>query len=108
MRAKPTALRSGLAVCIFLLSLLASAQQKKITGSVTDANNQPVPGASIVIKGTTSGTTTDDQGRFTIMVPNNQSVLVVSAIGSDPKEVSVSGLTTVNVSLVSTLATLNE
>ncbi len=108
MRVEPTALRLGLAVCIFFFSLLASAQQKSISGRVTDANNQPVPGASVVVKGSTTGTTTDDEGRFTITVPNNQSVLAISAVGLDPREVSVSGLTSVDVSLTSSLATLNE
>jgi TonB-dependent starch-binding outer membrane protein SusC len=108
MRVKPTAMRLWLAACIFLLSLSASAQQKTISGKVTDANNQPVVGASVVIKGTTTGTTTDEQGGFTLTVPNDRSILTVSAVGMDPQDVSVSGLSTVTVSMTSALSTLNE
>ena len=108
MRIDLTALRLGVTTCMLFIFSIASAQQKSVSGRVTDANNQPVPNASVVVKGTTNGTTTDEQGKFTITVPNDQSILVISSIGMDTKEVTVRGLTTVDVSLTSNLGNLNE
>ncbi|HEU4634082.1 MAG TPA: carboxypeptidase-like regulatory domain-containing protein, partial [Flavisolibacter sp.] len=101
-------MRLWLAACIFFLSLVATAQQKTVSGRVTDANNQPVPNASVVVKGTTTGTTTDDQGKFTIVVPNDQSILTISSVGLDTKEIPIKGITNVDVTLASNLSTLNE
>ncbi len=108
MRIDLTALRLWVTTCMLFIFSIASAQQKTVSGRATDANNQPVPNASVVVKGTTNGTTTDEQGKFTLTVPNDQSILVISSIGLDTKEVSVKGLSTVNVSLSSNLSTLNE
>jgi len=94
---------------LVLLSSLALAQQKSVSGRVSDASNQPVSGASVVVKGTNTGTTTDEQGRFTINVPNNQSILTISYVGFDSQDVAVGNSLSLNVSLAgSTQATLNE
>ncbi len=75
---------------------------------MTDAKNEPVSGASVVVKGSNTGTTTNDEGRFTISVPNDQSILTVSYVGSDAKEVAVKGQANLEIALGSTGATLNE
>ncbi len=52
-----------------------------VNGRVTDENSSPIPGANILRKGSAVGTTTDSDGRFTINVPDENAVLVVSFIG---------------------------
>lgn len=64
--------------------------QTTVSGTVTDATKEPLIGANVVLKGTTSGTTTDLDGNFILAVPNQPPfVLVISYIGYAPKEVSV-------------------
>ena len=64
--------------------------QTKITGSVVDETNQPLPGASVLEKGTANGTSTDFDGKFTLNVKSNSGVLVISYIGYKVKEVAYS------------------
>ncbi|ARV07190.1 TonB-dependent receptor [Polaribacter sp. SA4-10] len=64
--------------------------QTKVTGKVVDDTNQPLPGASVVVKGTTNGTSTDFDGKFILNTKSNSGVLVVSFIGFEAKEVSFS------------------
>ena len=104
-----TAMRLWLAASMTLLFSIALAQEKRVSGRVTDANNQPIVGASVVVKGTSTGTTTDETGRFTINVPANQNTLTVTSIGFDAQEISVAGTSNVSVTLGSSAqATLNE
>src|SRR5689334_11415009 len=107
MLLKLTAPRLWLAICLLLTSTFALAQ-KSVNGKVTDANNQPIAGASVTVKGSTSGTTTDDQGAFSINVPNENSTLVVSYVGFATQEFPVRGLTTLNVTLSNSQNSLNE
>jgi iron complex outermembrane receptor protein len=76
--------------CFLLLSFSSFAQNGNISGKVTDAKNNPVAKASVIVKGTKNGTTTDDAGNFTL---NNVAVgkvtLVVTAIGFADKQISV-------------------
>ncbi len=83
-----------------LLSLfgLAMAQDQVITGRVTDSQGAPVPGASVVIKGRTTGTNTDATGDFRLNAPAN-GTLVFSFIGYETKEVIIGNRSTVNVQL---------
>lgn len=93
---------------IILISNITFAQTKTITGKVTDESGEPLPGASVAIKGTNLGTPTDADGAFTLSVPdNNAVVLVVSSAGYTTKEVAVTG-NTVTVSLVKSLSNLEE
>lgn len=81
----------GKLALLLLFSLLAtalSAQNKKISGKVIDEKHQPVLGASVVVKGTTKGTTTDFDGNFTIDVPA-KATLSVSFIGYHTQNVAV-------------------
>jgi TonB-linked SusC/RagA family outer membrane protein len=73
---------------LILLCVLAFGQTRTITGTVTDNNGVPVPFASINIKGTTKGTTADDNGVFKLDAAAGQ-VLVITAIGVKMKEVTV-------------------
>lgn len=87
----------------------ASAQDKVVTGRVTDSKDgTPLQSASVVVKGTSKGTQTAADGTFRLSVPANASTLVVSILGYTTQEVSI-GSGNVNVSLVATAgANLNE
>jgi TonB-linked SusC/RagA family outer membrane protein len=76
-----------------------TGQQKKVSGKVTDASGQALPGVTVSVKGTTNGTITDMEGNYSLVgVPEN-GVLVFSFVGMKPQEVSVAGKTTLDVSL---------
>lgn len=75
----------------------ASAQT--IRGNVVDEKGEPLPGVSILEKGTNNGTTTDTEGRFTIQVQNAESVLIFSFIGFISKEVAVGNQQSLSVNL---------
>ncbi len=87
---------------VFLIGLLSCsliwAQQKTISGTVSDASG-PLPGANVIVKGTTTGMVTSADGKFTLDVPQNAAKLVVSFIGYVTQEVEISGKTSVNVVL---------
>ncbi len=95
-------------VALFLFFTLHAIAQKTVSGKVTNAANQPVAYASVKVKGTSQGTTTDEQGRYTISVPNNQSTLVVSFVGYADSELSTTGQTSVDFSLKESTSSLNE
>ncbi len=83
------------------------AQDRSVTGTVTDENSDPVPGATIQIKGTSSGTITDANGNFTVSA-SEADVLVISFIGYETQELTVGNRTTINVSLVTDVTQLQE
>jgi TonB-linked SusC/RagA family outer membrane protein len=84
---------------VLLLSLSTLAQQRTITGTVTDNDNAPIIGASIIIKGSNMGTQTDASGNFTISIPDGSSVLLVSYVGLATQEIPVAGQNHITVSL---------
>ena len=75
-----------------------SSQTITITGTVTD-QNEPLPGVNVVIKGTTTGVISDIDGKFSINVPNKETVLQFSFMGYISQEISVGDQTFINVSL---------
>lgn len=78
-------------IAFFGLSLL-NAQTREVTGTVTSSEDgMGIPGANVMIKGTTVGTATDIDGKFTISVPESNKVLIFSAMGFQDKEVAISG-----------------
>lgn len=83
------------------------AQEYEVTGTVTDDAKDPLPGVSIVIKGTTKGTQTDFDGKYTIKVKNGD-ILEFSYIGMKIKQVKVTGQKIINVVLEEDNATLQE
>ncbi|MEX2565252.1 MAG: TonB-dependent receptor [Cyclobacteriaceae bacterium] len=78
-----------------------------LTGSVVDENGEPLPGATISVQGTTSGTVTDLDGRFSITVPE-ESTLVISFIGYESQTVKVTNQTVLNIKLVQDSSSLEE
>ncbi|MGC4102911.1 SusC/RagA family TonB-linked outer membrane protein [Ferruginibacter sp.] len=82
-----------------LLSCILFAQQKTVTGKVTDADGKPLQGVNIGIKGTTVTTVTDASGNFSISVPANQSVLKISSATFLYQEIIVGTKTTFAITL---------
>ncbi len=80
----------------------------ELSGTVTDANGQPLPGANILEKGTTNGAQTDFDGNFSITVTDENAILVVSYLGFLTSEISVNNQTTINVALSEDSAKLDE
>ncbi|NIJ43900.1 TonB-linked SusC/RagA family outer membrane protein [Wenyingzhuangia heitensis] len=83
------------------------AQQVIVKGNVKDDLGMPIPGANVVVKGTTNGTITDFDGNYSITVKNNNAVLVFSYVGYLTKEVSVNGKTVVDVVLEADVSELD-
>ena len=71
-------------------------QQKKISGIVTDSNVDPIPGANIVVTGTTQGVITDINGRYSIDIPQGSVSLTFSFIGMEPQTIPIGSLTEIN------------
>lgn len=87
----------------------AFQQTRTVKGKVTGADdNQPIPGVNILIKGTVSGTQTDSDGNFSLVAPDEQSVLVFSAIGYITQEILVAGRSTIDVALAIDVKALEE
>jgi len=75
------------------------AQTKTVTGKVSDEKGTPISGASVLAKGTKTGTSTDASGAFKLAVPTSTSTLVISYVGYTSKEVDISTSTNVSVTL---------
>jgi TonB-linked SusC/RagA family outer membrane protein len=96
---------------LFLQGLLSPllAQNRTITGVVTgQSSRSPLAGASVAVKGSTAGTTTDESGRFSLSVPSTARTLVVSYTGMSTLEVGIPASGTVTVSLNEVAGTMNE
>lgn len=102
-------MRVALLCPLFLaLSCLAMAQTRTITGTVSDDKGAPIPGASIQVKGTSTGTATDAQGAFRIVVQPAATTLRISFLGFSAQEVDISTTTTVAVTLLQDNTTLTD
>ncbi len=84
---------------LLLLCAISWAQSKTITGKVVDESNVGLAGASVTVKNSTTGTTTNENGEFTLSVPASAQTLVITSVGYTLKEVAIVG-TTISVSLV--------
>ena len=96
-------------ILVFLMGITSvSWAQTNVTGTVLDEQNVPLPGANVVVKGTTNGVVTDFDGNYSISVQDAGATLVVSYIGYRTKEVLINGNNTLNVQLEPDLAQLDE
>lgn len=95
------------AICIFTFSLSAKAQSFTVTGTVSD-NNGTLPGVTVVIKGTTQGTSTDVNGKYSITVPGSDAVLVFSSVGYTVREYVVGNMRELDVALNESLSQIEE
>ena len=98
------------AATLVLASLLLTVvvfAQKRITGKVVGSDGKPVAGATIQVKGSNTGTSTLEDGSFSITVPQN-ATLQISATGSKSQDVKVGSASEINVTLATTLSNLEE
>ncbi len=79
-----------------------------VSGTVKDEKGGPLPGVSIVLKGTQRGTTTDTEGKFTLNVPDQTAVLVFSFVGYLSQELAIGNQTTINLSMKPDESALDE
>ena len=92
-----------------LLSFSSFAQDRVVTGKVTDTAGRGIAGASVSVKGQSSrGTTTSSNGDYTLSVPSSATTLVISSIGYAMQEIDISGQSTGSVVLQSVAGNLNE
>ena len=95
-------------VFMLLLSTLSIvAQAQTITGTITDTNNNPLPGVNVVIQGTTTGTTTDFNGKFSLAADADVT-LVFSFIGYESQSILVGSQTSINIQMSEDVAQLEE
>ncbi|HEX8018333.1 carboxypeptidase-like regulatory domain-containing protein, partial [Mucilaginibacter sp.] len=99
------------ALCILLFvfhSFIAGAQTAGVSGIVKDEKGIALPGVSVGIKGTTTGQITDNNGHYSLKVPQQSSTLVFSYIGFLKQEVQINGRSTINVVLIPDSKNLSE
>ena len=92
--------------CLLFLASFGLYAQQTVSGVVTDASGSPLPAVNVVVKGTTTGVSTDFDGNYTITAANGQ-VLVFSSLGFETQEVNIAGAT-LNVTLMESASELNE
>jgi TonB-linked SusC/RagA family outer membrane protein len=92
----------------FCSSLTVQAQQARVSGTVLDENASPVPGVTVVEKGTSVGTNTDNDGKYVLNVSSSAATLVFSFIGYKTQELAVNNQTVLNISLVPDITALQE
>jgi len=100
-------IRTAITVLLFCFAPILLFGQTKIGGTVTDENKQPLPGVSVVLKGTTKGTVTDLNGRFLFTVEKGQ-VLTFRFLGFTTQEVTVGDEANYNIVLIADTKSLNE
>ncbi|UJH89802.1 carboxypeptidase-like regulatory domain-containing protein [Antarcticibacterium sp. 1MA-6-2] len=99
---------SGILTLLMVLVVqLTFAQQKTITGTVTDQQGLPLPGVNVIVQGTSNGTQTDFDGNYSISVVEGRT-LVFSYVGYATNNVVVRNVTTINVTLEEDAAALDE
>lgn len=94
---------------LMLFGWIAQAQDRIVTGTVTASEDgAPIPGVTVVVKGSNTGTNTDAKGTYRLTLPANGTTLVFSAVGFGRKEEEINGRTTIDVVLQSSVESLNE
>ena len=79
-----------------------------VRGVVTDTKGTPIPGVSVKLKGTTTGTLTDTGGRYSLQIPDGEAILVFSSIGFEPQEIQVNRREQINITLHDQNMQMNE
>lgn len=84
------------------------SQQSKITGKITDSDDLPLPGVTVIVKGTTNGTVSDVDGNYTLSLPAGATTLVYSFIGMRSEEIEIAGQTEINVKMLQDFIGIEE
>ncbi|MFO7922649.1 MAG: SusC/RagA family TonB-linked outer membrane protein [Bacteroidales bacterium] len=96
-------------IFLFMLASAAWAQERTVTGQVTSSEDGlGIPGASVVVQGTTIGTVTDFDGNYSLQVPSLDEVLVFSFVGLQTREIPIDGRTEIDVELMPDLLRVEE
>lgn len=99
-------------VCLLALLVIFSGAQllaQKVTGVVVDETNTPLPGVTVVVKGTSNGTITSNDGSYSIVPANPMNdVLSFSFVGFETQEIKINGVKTINVQLFSSRLEIDE
>jgi TonB-linked SusC/RagA family outer membrane protein len=93
---------------VFMLCANVLFAQQKISGTVTDASNEPLTGVNVVIKGTSQGTVTDFNGAYSLEVPGSASVLEFTFVGFVTQQLTVGARSLINVTLAEDSRSLDE
>ena len=93
---------------VIVIRAKKNAQDREITGTVTEETGERLPGVTISIKGTQTGTITGLDGKFTIDVPDANSILVFSYVGMETKEITVGNQSVINVTLATSSVGMDE
>jgi TonB-dependent starch-binding outer membrane protein SusC len=94
-------------MCLMLVAASLTFAQNRITGKVSDSGGNGIPGATVIVKGTNTGTSSDANGNYAINA-NTNNTLIISSIGFKTQEVSVGNKTVINLSLEDDAAALAE
>jgi len=100
-----------LLICLMLLSALVTeswAQDRTVSGKVTDDSGESVPGANVILKGTTTGTTADIDGNYKLSVPSDGGILVFSFVGMEQKEVEIGSRSVIDLIMAPDAKQLSE
>lgn len=98
----------SLVLALVLFALGAAVAQRTVSGMVSDAKGEPLIGASLLVKGTVTGTVTDFDGKYSIAVPAGSTTFVVSYTGFSTKEVEIGASNTLNITLEESAEQLAE
>ncbi|HTH32359.1 MAG TPA: carboxypeptidase-like regulatory domain-containing protein, partial [Lacibacter sp.] len=93
---------------LLLCIMQVFAQEKTVTGKVTEEDGNPIPNASIQVKGSSVGTVTNGSGDFTLSIPGSAKTLVISAIGKATQEVSIGSTSNFAIKLAANTGELSE
>jgi TonB-linked SusC/RagA family outer membrane protein len=99
---------AGVTTVKYDIKFVSQQQEKKISGKITDLSGAPLPGATVLVVGTTIGTLTDGEGNFTLSIPIGAKTLSVSYIGMNPQQVTLSNQSVYNLKLEQSQVDLGE
>ncbi|HJT74618.1 MAG TPA: SusC/RagA family TonB-linked outer membrane protein, partial [Chitinophaga sp.] len=85
-----------------------ATEDKEISGKITNEKGEPLPGVTIQVKGTSKGVVTNEHGEYSISIPDDNAVLIVSSLGYNRAEVPVNGRTSLPVTLTPSASNINE
>ncbi len=105
---KPKSKHLLLFVAMFFCVAMASAQEKKVSGTLRNETGNPIAGATYLVKNTKTGGTTDENGNFSVLVKGPKAILVFSSVNFKSKEVSVGENSVLNVTLTAADNNLTE
>ncbi|MGV3640086.1 MAG: SusC/RagA family TonB-linked outer membrane protein [Adhaeribacter sp.] len=98
----------ALLMALLLLTTPLLAQQRTVSGRITGETGDALPGVTVLVKGTTNGTTTDTDGKYSLNVTDGNATLVVSFIGYVSQEIALNNRSTANVTLAPDAKALEE